>query len=560
MVWANRSADVRSTRSAETLGKLGSSAVSNYNGTTDQEGALASCSPALSGTQAAAVKTALAVRQILPQLVQKISDWRDYQPQKITIAPHTDLEMDFEMTAVRQENGRTVWRGRNALTGAFLVTVATQNDWHAVLEIPAASSFEFHITGQTASVTEKYETGICGSKLHLADADLAQGTVVLSADPNSSSDSSNEGGSSSACADNVDVLFFFDAATFAANGNCYATIDTAIAARVESANVVLENSRVKKFRWRYVAAYQVPEYATSEKLENDLSTVTFIDNSTGQFVADKCALHGVDQAVVYVTGTRDYAGIAWVPSGDDSLAHFAAVVWSANYTVLAHELAHNFGCHHDRTTENVSADDGKTSYGFRFTLNGSDTGTVMSYAPTRVPYFSNPDISYRGISLGVANGKSGAANNASLLASKASLMEAHATPSLVPIITMQPQATTAVRGSSLSLSVFAAGDDLTYQWRKNGSAIAGATDTVYSKSIASDDDVGAYDVIVTNDAGTATSASASVAVASAAVETTAQSTTSSQSQTQSGGGGAPSDWFFAALAVVGLLRVIRRKG
>ncbi|MFT3868970.1 MAG: M12 family metallo-peptidase [Nibricoccus sp.] len=557
MIWANRNEVTPTTSSARhavarpvTLaGKRGNVA------------AAAAAQPALHSqafapTQVAPTKVTASVSQILPELAQEISDWRAYRPQKLTIAPHADLAMDFEMTAVRQENGRTIWQGRNALTGAFLVTVATENDWHAILEIPAASSFEFHITGQTASVTEKYEIGACGAHRHLGSADLAQHTVVLSPDPNSVS-AGTDGPPNGAVA-NVDVLFFFDEATFAANGRNYAAIETAIEARVESANLVLENSRVKNFRWHYVAAYQVPEYTATGKLKDDLNAVTFTDNPAGQFVNDKCALHGVDQAVVFVSGARDYAGIAWVPSGDDSLAHNAAVIWDSNYTVLAHELAHNFGCHHDRSTENAPSDDGKPSYGFRFDLNGADTGTVMSYAPNRVPYFSNPDVSYHDIKLGVAEGQPGAADNAHILAEKADMMTAHRELSSLPIIIMQPQSTTVVRGASLNLSVSAAGEGLAYQWRKNGQAIGGATNAVYSKSSTGDEDIGSYDVIVANDAGSAASRTAAVAVTTPSTQVSVSAQTNSQGQSGDGGGGAPSDWFLAALAILGVVRVLRR--
>lgn len=560
MIWANRNGDARRMGAAELSAEAKAAMVANHKGAGDEVRADEHVlrSHAFLGAQTAPATVAASVHQILPQLAQEVSDWRSYRPERLTIAPHADLAMDFEMTAVRQENGRTIWQGRNALTGAFLVTVATQNDWHAVLEIPAASSFEFHITGQTALATEKYEVGTCGARRHLADADLAQGTVVLSPDPTSDSDDPGDGGTSSSAAAKVDVLFFYDDATFAANGRSHATLETAIVARVESANLVLENSRVKNFRWHYVAAYQVPEYTVTGKLKDDLNAVTFTDNPAGQFVSDKCALHGVDQAVVFVSGSRDFAGIAWVPSGEDSLAHNAAVVWDSNYTVLAHELAHNFGCHHDRSTENVPTDDARPSYGFRFDLNGSDTGTVMSYAPNRVPYFSNPDVAYRGITLGVAEGQPGAANNAHILAEKACMMTAHREPSLLPIITVQPQSATVMRGASLSLSVSAAGEGLAYQWRKNGSAIAGATNAVYAKSSTTDDDIGSYDVIVANDSGNAASATAAVSVTSPSTQVSVSAEANGQSQS-GGGGGAPSDWFLAALAIVGVLRVIRRK-
>jgi MYXO-CTERM domain-containing protein len=87
--------------------------------------------------------------------------------------------------------------------------------------------------------------------------------------------------------------------------------------------------------------------------------------------------------------------------------------------------------------------------------------------------------------------------------------------------------------------------------------ISGATSAVYSKSATSDEDIGSYDVIVANDSGNVTSASAAVAVASPSVETAGQSATNGQGQS-GGGGGAPSDWFFGALLLMGLVRAFRR--
>lgn len=60
------------------------------------------------------------------------------------------------------------------------------------------------------------------------------------------------------------------------------------------------------------------------------------------------------------------------------------------------------------------------SYGYRFTVGGATYRTVMAYQPgTRIPYFSNPDVSY----LGVATGTS-TKNNALTLNNTASLVSA----------------------------------------------------------------------------------------------------------------------------------------
>lgn len=85
-----------------------------------------------------------------------------------------------------------------------------------------------------------------------------------------------------------------------------------------------------------------------------------------------------------------------------------------------------------------------------------------------------------------------------------------------PTITSPPSGRTVSVGSSLSLSVSASGTyPMTYQWYKDGQAIAGATSEGYYKSAVQSSDAGAYHVVVTNAQGSATSAAAAVTVTSA---------------------------------------------
>jgi hypothetical protein len=73
-------------------------------------------------------------------------------------------------------------------------------------------------------------------------------------------------------------------------------------------------------------------------------------------------------------------------------------------------------------------------------------------------------------------------------------------------------------GSSASFSVVASGTSpFSYQWRKDGSAISGATASTYSINSTSTADSGNYTVVVTNSAGSATSNAASLTVVAAVV-------------------------------------------
>lgn len=72
-------------------------------------------------------------------------------------------------------------------------------------------------------------------------------------------------------------------------------------------------------------------------------------------------------------------------------------------------------------------------------------------------------------------------------------------------ITQQPQSQTVCGGQPASLSVTATGDNLAYQWRKNGVAIAGATASTLNFPALQRTDAGRYDVIFTGNCQTDTS-------------------------------------------------------
>ncbi len=76
-----------------------------------------------------------------------------------------------------------------------------------------------------------------------------------------------------------------------------------------------------------------------------------------------------------------------------------------------------------------------------------------------------------------------------------------------PVILTQPQSVLALEGASASMSVTAtAASPLTFQWRKFGSDIVTATNTMLAWGSVSITDAGNYDVVVANAFGTVTSA------------------------------------------------------
>ena len=89
-------------------------------------------------------------------------------------------------------------------------------------------------------------------------------------------------------------------------------------------------------------------------------------------------------------------------------------------------------------------------------------------------------------------------------------------PPVAPTINSISGSVSVAVGESFSLSVYANGTaPFTYQWRKDGVALAGATSDYYSRSGVQATDAGAYSVVVTNAQGSVTSGNVAVSVTSA---------------------------------------------
>ena len=85
---------------------------------------------------------------------------------------------------------------------------------------------------------------------------------------------------------------------------------------------------------------------------------------------------------------------------------------------------------------------------------------------------------------------------------------------VAPTITTQPASASVVAGQTATFTVAASGTaPLNYQWKKNGSAISGATSTSYATPATTTTDNGSqFTVTVSNSAGTATSSAATLNV------------------------------------------------
>ena len=113
----------------------------------------------------------------------------------------------------------------------------------------------------------------------------------------------------------------------------------------------------------------------------------------------------------------------------------------------------------------------------------------------------------------VAFGGASAAQNFDLAAGGAEVTVTLNLPTGVPTITTQPLGAAVLPGSPVTLSVAAAGSGtLTYQWRKNGIALAGSTAPTLTLPQAQASDTGTYSVAVSGPGGTTISDAAIVGV------------------------------------------------
>jgi len=94
------------------------------------------------------------------------------------------------------------------------------------------------------------------------------------------------------------------------------------------------------------------------------------------------------------------------------------------------------------------------------------------------------------------------------------------TVSSAPVITSQPVSITVAQGDPALFSVTATGAPApTYQWRRNGIAIAGATSPAYSAASTPSENGAQFSVVVSNSQGSVTSVSATLTVISPPVIT-----------------------------------------
>ncbi|HUL55269.1 MAG TPA: M12 family metallo-peptidase [Opitutaceae bacterium] len=481
-----------------------------------------------------------ALQEILPGISAVPADWRSFAPERLTVRPIAGVAIEFIATHVAADGTRTIWTGINGTPGVTLASSGTRDRWDAVVTIPGALEYDLHVTPTGVAVEKKdFAAEMCKST----------GTVAGDAEALMAPQAQPPPIEAAPTTYTADLLVLYTTAAGNALGGA-AAVQNNVSARIASSNVYLSQSQVDNVVWRVVGVVEATGYTETGNLTTDLNNLASRATTLGAFAAQQRNQYGADQVTLIVNSSSDgFAGIAFTPGA------YSVTIRAGSAGVIAHELAHNFGCHHDRQQDNAPDNDGQYHYGYRY-LDGSgrDTGTIMSYAAFRVPYYSNPNLTYQGHILGLPAGDPRAADNARVLRENAQSI-ASLRPTVVgeaPAITSQPASVTVTAGQPFSLSVTASGDGLSYQWAHDGMNVPAGTGSSYSVGSSASADAGSYTVTVSNSSGSVQSNPVTVTVNPAS-----PSPVPPPSGSASGGGGGAFD-VVTALAAVSLLAEARR--
>lgn len=229
----------------------------------------------------------------------------------------------------------------------------------------------------------------------------------------------------------IDVLVVFTTNAKTGAGGL-AGIVTLIDLMVARANSVYINSEIG-LRLRMVKSQEVAYNEVSN--EADLTTIR---NGTGAFsgIAALRNTNGADLVALINTGS---GGLAYLYNGL-ATSGFSVSGYAGSESTFVHEIGHNLGCLHDRENANASSALYPYGFGWRFSPSaGAEFSSVMAYAPgVRVPYFSNPDVTYMGVPTGVPIGQTNQSHNAQVIRNTQGAVAAFRNPggNTPPVVTL----------------------------------------------------------------------------------------------------------------------------
>jgi hypothetical protein len=196
------------------------------------------------------------------------------------------------------------------------------------------------------------------------------------------------------------LVAFTPAAESGAVGLGYSNIKLFIQQVISETNQTYLNSRVGH-RVSLAAAIRV-SYSETGNFDTDLSRFRSTSDGYMDEVHTYRNRYTADVGVLLL----DNASFCGLVSGIGSSAStaFCAVHFSCalgNYT-FRHEIGHLHGCRHNPESDGTLT---PYAYGHGFCYGPGNWRTIMSYpscgsSPTRLPYWSNPSVTYGGIAMG----------------------------------------------------------------------------------------------------------------------------------------------------------------
>ena len=210
-----------------------------------------------------------------------------------------------------------------------------------------------------------------------------------------------------------------------------AALDKRLERSIADTNLAMGNSLVSA-GLRLVHEQEV-NYTESGVLNTDLSN---LQQGRGVFnnleaLRDQ---YGADLVSLWVgSGSGNEAGLAFQPDNfstpqpDYGYSVIEEPYADDNY-VFAHEIAHNLGAGHDRSDPTPRRI--PYAYGQTFQLGNYTVGDIMSDVD-RIPYYSNPSVTFDGIPTGSPDNSSQPADNARVMNEFAPIV-ANFRPSVVP--------------------------------------------------------------------------------------------------------------------------------
>ena len=195
----------------------------------------------------------------------------------------------------------------------------------------------------------------------------------------------------------IDVLVAYTERARSGAGN----IDLVIRQFFDDTNRYYSYSQIRT-RVRLAHSYQTA-YTQDTEMENDLERLRAARDGYMDEAHDLRNQYGADLVALLVGRRSNWCGYAKLYSGHE-INGFSVSSQTCGSYIFAHELGHNQGANHDPDT-NANL---WFPYGHGLCNVGSRWRTVMSYASSescrpRIPHFSNPNVSYRGVPTGDAS-------------------------------------------------------------------------------------------------------------------------------------------------------------